>query len=189
MPFVPRLRSLAAPLARVSDAAGDASQSAHRQPSKEKILGALRGAGKSGCRSMNRLLPAGQALENAPDVERRPGEDGQAAFMGVCPREASCYLAEGPAGMRRGCARPGTTLVRKDPWGSMSGARSTLEKLQVPNRRSDPQGHEHRHQHHQHHQHQHEGQGEKGNPTSPKETSPPASHRCLSGDMSRHVHF
>ena len=34
-----------------------------------------------------------------------PGEL-QAAFMGVCPREASCYLAEGPAGMRRGCARP-----------------------------------------------------------------------------------
>src|SRR5574337_1109597 len=34
------------------------------------------------------------------------GEDGQAGFMGVCPWEASCYLAEGPAGMRRGCARP-----------------------------------------------------------------------------------
>ena len=41
-------------------------------------------------------------------------------------------------------------------WGSISGARSILENLRVPNGRSDSPCHEH---HHQHHQHQHEGQG------------------------------
>ena len=52
---------------------GDASQNAHSQPSKETLSGALRGggAGKSGCRSTHRVLPAGQALENAPNVEQR----------------------------------------------------------------------------------------------------------------------
>ena len=46
------------------------------------ISGALHGAGKSGCRSVDRLLPAGQALENAPDVEQRPGIRWASSFYG-----------------------------------------------------------------------------------------------------------
>lgn len=107
---------------------------------------------------------------------------GDQALYVECPWEAWCYLGKGPpAGITQGCVRHRQDAHAQSCLGSISSARSLLQNLQVPNGTSDSPCHEH---HHQHHWHQLESQGEKGDPWSPKETSPPAWHRGLSGDGS-----
>lgn len=157
------------------------------QPSTETISGALRGAGRSGCRSVNRLLPAGQALGNAPHVAQRPGRRWASSLYGWPSLGGPGLLGKGcgtnDAGIRASPAEQSSAETPGAPFPVHGGCwrRSKC--------RTGAATHSATGAPHGRHRHRHAGQGEKGHPAGPGETSPPALRWCPSGDTSCGLHF